>query len=77
MRVGGPGDDLTKHFPLIVEASARLRAFGPGLRSKEWIDGCEHNRATLFFHACQLGLEGDRVEAEGLAVSLGALDALA
>ena len=55
MRVGGPGDDLTKHFPLIVDASA----FGPGLRSNEWIDGGENDGATLFFfHACQLGLEG-------------------
>ena len=55
---GRPGDDLTKRFPLIVDALARLRASAPGLRSNEWIDGGENDGATLFFHACQLGLEG-------------------
>jgi bifunctional non-homologous end joining protein LigD len=24
----------------------------------EWIDGGEHDGATIFFYACQLGLEG-------------------
>ena len=118
-----PGNDLTRRFPLIVEALARLRASsciidgeavacgddgissftllrprrrddqvflyvfdlieltgddrrrdpleqrkldltrllakaGPGLRLNEWIDGGEHDGATIFLHACKLGLEG-------------------
>jgi bifunctional non-homologous end joining protein LigD len=118
-----PGNDLTRRFPLIVEALARLRApsctidgeavacgdegltsfdllrhrrqndrvflyafdlieltgddrrrdplaqrkldlsrllakAGPGVRLNEWMDGDEIDGATMFAHACKLGLEG-------------------
>jgi bifunctional non-homologous end joining protein LigD len=35
-----------------------LAKAGPGLRLNQWIDGDEQDGATIFFHACHLGLEG-------------------
>ena len=41
-----------------LDLSRLLAKAGPGLRLNEWIDGDEHDGATIFFHACHLGLEG-------------------
>ena len=41
-----------------LDLSRLLAKAGPGLRLNEWIDGGEHEGATIFFHACKLGLEG-------------------
>jgi hypothetical protein len=60
-----------------LDLSRLLARAGPGLRLNEWIDGDELDGETVFAHACKLGLEGDRVEAEGLALSLGPLVRLA
>jgi bifunctional non-homologous end joining protein LigD len=35
-----------------------VRTAGPGLRFNECIDGSELDGATVFAHACKLGLEG-------------------
>jgi hypothetical protein len=59
-----------------ISAACSLR-LAPGLRLNEWIDGGEHEGATIFFHACQLGLEGTVSKRKELTVSLGALGALA
>ena len=42
----------------------------PGIRCNEHI---EDDGPTVFAHACKMGLEGIRVEAQGLALSLGAV----
>jgi bifunctional non-homologous end joining protein LigD len=41
-----------------LDLSRLLAKAGPGLRLNEWIDGDEHDGATIFLHACKLGLEG-------------------
>jgi bifunctional non-homologous end joining protein LigD len=41
-----------------LDLSRLLAKAGPGLRLNEWIDGDEHDGAIIFFHACELGLEG-------------------
>jgi hypothetical protein len=45
-----------------LDLSRLLAKAGPGLRLNEWIDGGEHDGATIFLHACKLGLD---LEAEG------------
>ena len=55
---GRPGDDLTKRFPLIVDALARLRASGSGAALERMDRRRRERRRHPFFHACQLGLEG-------------------
>jgi bifunctional non-homologous end joining protein LigD len=35
-----------------------LASAGPGLRPNEWIEGSAIDGATIFGHACRLGLEG-------------------
>jgi bifunctional non-homologous end joining protein LigD len=65
-----PGNDLTRRFPLIVDALARLRSRScpsmakrslmlakarPGIRFNEHIEG---DGPTVFAHACKMGLEG-------------------
>ena len=54
------GDDRRRN-PLEqrkLDLSRLLAKAGPGLRLNEWIDGDEHDGATIFLHACKLGLEG-------------------
>jgi bifunctional non-homologous end joining protein LigD len=41
-----------------LDLTRLLAKAGPGLRLNEWIDGGEHDGATIFLHACKLGLEG-------------------
>ena len=40
-----------------ISAACSLR-LAPGSGLNEWIDGDEHDGATIFLHACKLGLEG-------------------
>jgi hypothetical protein len=71
------GDDLRRE-PLEVRkvtlASVLAKA-GAGVRfceAPDFDDG-----ATVFQHACRMGLEGHRVEAEGLSLSVRTLEGLA
>jgi ATP-dependent DNA ligase len=41
-----------------LDLSRLLAKAGPGLRLNGWIDGGEHDDATIFLHACKMGLEG-------------------
>jgi len=57
-------------MPLLEVRKATLRGMlakaGLGLRFNEHIEG---DGPTVFAHACKMGLEGHRVEAQGLRLS--------
>jgi bifunctional non-homologous end joining protein LigD len=71
------GDDLRRE-PLAVRkatlASVLAKA-APGVRLSEHLD--HDDGAIVFRHACKMGLEGHRVEAEGFRLSFGTLVRLA
>jgi hypothetical protein len=69
------GDDL-RHMPLTVRKSMLANVIAQaaaGLRLNEHLD---EDGPIVFRHACKLGLEGHRVEAQGLALQFGAVAAL-
>lgn len=51
-------DDATRSNNGSSISAACFLRLTPGLRLNEWIDGGEHDGATIFLHACKLGLEG-------------------
>ena len=70
------GDDLRRD-PLEVRkatlASIVAKA-GPGIRFNEHTEG---DGPTVFAHACKMGLEGNRLEAQGLGLPFRPLARLA
>jgi bifunctional non-homologous end joining protein LigD len=54
------GSDLRRE--LLKQRKADLRQLladaGPGLQLNGWIDGSDFDGATVFEHACKLGVEG-------------------
>ena len=47
---------------------------GPGLRLNEWVDDRAIDGATIFEHACKLGLEGTVSKRKGLRYRSGRSD---
>jgi hypothetical protein len=67
------GDDLRRDLLAVPQDDACQPAptRAPGLRFNEHLD--EEDGPLVFAHVCKMGLEGHRVEAQGLALSLGRL----
>jgi bifunctional non-homologous end joining protein LigD len=70
------GDDLRRD-PLQVRKATLASILAKARHGIRFNDHIESDGPTVFGHACKMGLERHRVEAQGLALPLGALAALA
>ena len=60
-----------------VDLSRLLADVGPGVLANEWVEGGECDSPTVFEHGLFDRSRRHRVEAEGLALYLGAISVLA